>query len=148
MDPAVANGAGTIGAAYRHNYAKFQFGKAGATKLVILVGTSSGNINVGVLSNTGSGSLAKPGAIKREVGSIPCPASGKAEITVASTDIDVADWADLTCDNTTATFLRVAGNNNAQNEGRSCYYTGASLAIPVAVTPTGGISTTYLVRGE
>lgn len=144
----MGGGAGTVGAANRWNFARIINGKRGCTKLVIVVGTSSGNIALAVYGNTGSGRTSAPGTLKRSVASMACPASGKAEITIASTDIELGDWVGIAADNTTATFLRAAGNVNPQNEGRAWYFNGASLAIPDPVVTTGPVSTTYWVMAE
>lgn len=91
-------------------YHRAKGAKAGATGLYVYVGTSSGNISVAVFANNGSATLAaRPsGNRKATSGAVACPAGNDFTFVpfLASTDIAIGDWLALSCDNTTATFLR------------------------------------------
>lgn len=108
------------------------------TGIALTVGTQSGNISVSVYRNTGRGRSAAPGARRATSGSVPCPAPGYAEVALtAGIYVEVGDWIALSCDNTTATFLRGATPfASALTRGRSLY-SDNSHPGPADVTTAG-----------
>lgn len=83
-----------------------------ASKIGFVVGTSSGNVSVGIYRNTGTGTAAVPtGAPVASLGSTACPAGGYAELTLGNTaDVYPGDWLALAVDNATATFFVLTTN--------------------------------------
>lgn len=80
------------------------------SKLGIFVGTSSGNVSVGVYSNTGAGTSARPASRQATSGAVACPATGFQEISLGATvTVAEGDWFALSCDNITTTFYRQLG---------------------------------------
>lgn len=85
-------------------------GAATISKIGLQVATASGNINVGIFRNSGSGRNAVPGTMLTSSGSVACPATGYAEVTLGATvSVTDGDWFALVADNGTATFA-VAAN--------------------------------------
>lgn len=108
MDPRLNTVAAGSTTANRRTYHRVRGASLACSKIALLVGTSSGNISVEVYSNTGTGSSARPtGAPRASSGSVACPASGEAQVALASSvTISEGDWIALWCDNATATFGR------------------------------------------
>jgi hypothetical protein len=81
---------------------------SGGTVGVLLyqVGTQSGNVDVGIYANTGSGESAAPSSSRFTLGTTPCPAAGTISVTVSPALQVTAggDWFALAADNATATF--------------------------------------------
>lgn len=97
------------------------FGKTVTTnKVTIYVGTSSGNISVGVYSSTGTGRSRIPATRKATTGTIACPGTGEQEVTLTTTtDISPGDYIGISADNTTAKFGRIPAPTYAeQGKGR------------------------------
>lgn len=126
--PSVAPPTGAWDTANRAYFRRLYGGKAGATAVRISVGTSSGNISVAVYRNTGTGTAARPGTLLAASGAVPCPSIGGANVSLGATiDVLPGDWVGMTCDNTTAQFVRLF-NGIAQTgvaDGRGGYKGGA-----------------------
>lgn len=120
------------------------------TKIAIVVGTSSGNVCVAVARGTGGQNA--PTTRVATSGSVPCPASGYAEIALTSLVAvsAVTDYLVLAPDNATATFLRAgAGSTFAWSAGLS-YWQASAFPVPAAVAPTpaAGAARAYILVGR
>lgn len=103
---AVTGGVGN-NAASRTNYMRARGMALTISKLAVNIGTSSGNICLAVYSNTGTGTAARPAALKATTGSVVCPAAGEAVVALtAPVLVQPGDWFALAADNATATFAR------------------------------------------
>ncbi len=139
-----ANGTDAV---YQADYAYYQrlvgYGMT-VSALRIYVGTQSGNIDVGVYANAGSGSTAGPGALKASTGSIACPAPGEQSVTLTSTvTIERGDWVAIAVDNTTATFLRSAPTTAVTN-GAAANEAGA-FPLPATASAANGSGTVFWI---
>lgn len=77
-----------------------------AQQIAFIVGTSSGNIDVGIYSETGTRLVSS--------GSTACGASGVQAVDITDTTLTPGVYfVAMNCDNTTATFNRTAGITNA-----------------------------------
>ena len=128
------------------------FGQGLITKIRIGVGVQSGNIDVGVYAGASSQGItnAVPGALKGHSGSVACPASGFADVSLlASTQVNPGDWFALTADNGTATFQMTGPNaTNTFATGLSPYQTPANVVpLPSSVTPNGVAQVVYIMVG-
>ncbi len=106
---AFAYTAGVFGGANRGIFVRTMSGGT-ISKVRIQVGVQSGNISAAAYASTGSGLAAAPiGSPLASSGAIACPAPGKQDVALgASIAIAAGDWLFLSCDNTTATFDRLA----------------------------------------
>ncbi|NUR79681.1 MAG: hypothetical protein HOQ21_04450 [Dermatophilaceae bacterium] len=108
------------------------------SKIGMHVGTSSGNICVGVYANSGAGSSAAPSTRKGTSGSVACPVAGYAEVPLtAPVWCADGDWIALVADNATATFYRggAAGFASSLAKGRTNFQ---STAFPLPATAASG----------
>lgn len=101
-----ASAAINVGSSLNARYTRV-YGGGTITKLRIYVAVQSGNIDVGVYSNSGVGANAIPGARKNAAGSTACPAVGYADIAIASTAVVEGDWIGVAADNVTVTFAQL-----------------------------------------
>lgn len=131
-----------------NNRANYMRSKGGGTitKIGLLVGTSSGNIDVGVYAST----TMAPSTRKGSSGSTPCPASGWAEVALGSSvDVVVGDWLALSIDNVTATF-RAPQSSSATNfdiwRGFVAFQ-NSGFPLPATATPTAGSARAFNLRG-
>lgn len=141
---AEANG---LDAVYQADYAYYQrlvgYGMT-VNALRIYVGTQSGNICVGVYSNSGDGSSAGPGTLKASTGSIACPAPGEQSVTLTSSvTIERGDWVAIAVDNTTATFLRSAPTTAVTN-GTAANQASA-FPLPATASAANGSGTVFWI---
>jgi hypothetical protein len=84
-----------------------------ASKIGVVITTSSGNISVGAYRNSGSGRSAAPGTQLAGTGSIACPAAGYQEIALGTTvDIGPGDWLAVAIDGTTQKMAIQTLSNN------------------------------------
>jgi hypothetical protein len=112
------------------------------TKVALEVTTSSGNISVGVYSNTGVGRSAAPAAQKATSGAVACPAIGVAEVTLtASVRVEPGDWLAISADNSTAAFRSAltAEQTTALGNGL-CYKQATAHPLPATPSSLSGIS--------
>lgn len=112
-----ANGAAALFGASAALYQQLIGYGMSTNQLRIFVGTSSGNISVGLYNNGGqSGSSRLPNTRQATTGAIPCPASGMATVTLTTTVTIGRSWyGALSCDNTSATFQRSAPQSSISN---------------------------------
>jgi hypothetical protein len=97
------------------------------TDLAIYIGTSSGNIDVGVYSTAGTR------AKLYSTGSIACPTGGQWNVVGAlSLAVSAGDQLDLVfaADNATATFGRISGGANGLNQLPSNFFVAPLGAAP------------------
>lgn len=107
-------------------YTRSIMGSQNATNYNIVVGTASGNIDIGIYASTGSGSSAAPsGAPVVHKGSTACPASGSAVVSLGTQTLLVqgTNWGALAVDNTTATFDRVTSQDVSAGAGNNVLQT-------------------------
>lgn len=119
------------------------------SKIGLEVGTASGNISVAIYSNTGAGRSAAPGARIATSGSVSCPASGYAEVSLGgSYPVQPGDWISLAADNTTATFqcafTGVAGSNLPKGVQAK---EDSAFTAPATATPTTEAGPTFILVG-
>jgi hypothetical protein len=98
------------------------------------VGTQSGNICVGVYRASGSGLSAVPGARAATSGSVACPATGDADVSLtASVVVNPGDFLAIQADNTTATFARAGGGvaSGATSLMAGLAYREAAAGLPL-----------------
>jgi len=115
--------------------------------LAVFVGTSSGNIDVGLYN-----CQVEPRVKLFSTGSIACPSAGWQIVGQPNVPIQAGQSIDLVlcCDNITATFARSQGannnivlmpNNNFWNVGggslRTCYSLAAAFPLPVNLSDAG-----------
>lgn len=82
-----------------------------ASKIAVDIGVSSGNICLGVYSNTGAGKNARPGTRKGTTGTVASPGTGRQEIALsAPTSVAIGDWLAIAVDNAT---IRILGESPA-----------------------------------
>lgn len=130
-------------------YAARVFGSGTITKIRIIVGVQSGNICINVFGNTGSGASAQPGTLKGTTGSIACPASGAADVSLTgSVTVADGDWFAITADNNTATFS-VAGSGGVLTifAGESGFAAVNTVPIGSSLTLSSYESKVYLMKG-
>jgi hypothetical protein len=103
------------------------------------VGTSSGNIGVAVYDTTGSGVSAAPGTRVATSGSVACPASGLADVSLGGSVTlgHGTHWFALSCSNTTATFAHIgtipSGWTNGVNAAQATAHPPPATATPGAI---------------
>jgi hypothetical protein len=120
------------------------------SKIGLHVGTSSGNVCVGVYSNnTSGGTAARPAARKATSGSVACPAAGYAEVALTSSVyVQEGDWLAIVADNATATFYRsnAAGFGSSLSLGLS-HFQSTAFPLPSSATPSSGTLFSVLLTG-
>lgn len=137
MDPLSAQNATSPGASGRINYYRV-IGSGTISKIGLEVVTQSGNVCVAAYRGTGTGRSAAPAFQLATSGSVACPASGYAEISLGSSvTLQPGDWLAIAVDNGTATFRGDYSSGIVNNlwAGRSCYQT--SGGFPAPATPSG-----------
>jgi hypothetical protein len=129
VDPRLLRSGGQLAfsSANRAYFMRLNGSKTGATGFRIQVGIGSGNISIGIHSNSGTGASAVPtGTPRATTGAVACPASGPAPLLTISGggtfDAVEGDWIGFSCDNTTATFA------TGINTGQSTMYGGLVMA--------------------
>jgi len=107
------------------------------SKIFLWIGVTSGNICVGVYSNTGAGRAGAPGARIATSGSVAMPAVGYQEISLGgSVTVNPGDWLALSADNVTATFRATIANAEATTnmaKGATCYM-AAGFPLPASAS--------------
>lgn len=115
-------------------------GSGTITKIGLQIQTQAGNICVGVYANSGSGRSSVPGARQATSGSVACPASGYAEVSLGgSVTVNHGDWLALVADDGAASFVITHSNllAGALWAGRSAYQDGA-FPLPATASSTAG----------
>ena len=112
------------------------YGAGTISKIALQIGTSSGNICVGVYSSTGVAYNAVPDARLATSGSVACPSTGWQEVALgASVDVKTGDWLVVAFDNSTATVFGVASpGSGLANHGLSRTQSSA-FPLPSTFTP-------------
>lgn len=112
QDPALlaVNAAQNLDGANNAFYMLAAVGAASVSSIEIYVGTSSGNISVGIFGSTGTLRSRRPNSRRATSGAVACPAAGYASISLGATISVTAgsDWFGLSTDNSTATFRSAA----------------------------------------
>jgi hypothetical protein len=131
----------------------FYFRVAGSgpiSKIATMVSVQSGNISVAVLR--GLPGVNPPTTRLATSGTVACPAAGYAEISLGATVVvdERTDWFAISCDNTTATFVRsgIAGVESAIGAG---FGYRATTQHPIPAAPTGllaSVRTAYVLVGK
>lgn len=99
------------------------------------VGTVSGNVQVGVVRLTRSGTTVNATRVMSS-GVIPCPGPNAARVDCGATELAPGDYAlFLFCDNTTATFHH--GIDNAVINSRFLFSQTISGGVPATVVTVG-----------
>lgn len=136
-DPRYISGSGAPGA-NRCLYLRAT-GSGVISKIAVDIGTSSGNIDVGVYANTGVGRAARPAARKTSSGSVASPGTGYQEIALtASVYVEEGDWLAVSSDNATVTYALTGGNGSSGSmaQGLSHFQTG-TFPLPATAAPSG-----------
>lgn len=147
--PLSADPAADVGAATPNAWGWFlrTLGAGTITKMAVKVGTSSGNIDLGVLAPSGSGRSAVPGTLRGSSGMVACPAAGYAEVNLTgSVAVAAGDFLAVASSDATATIstsLNAYGGNGspAFNLALGRYFVRTSnvaLASNPTVVPTSG----------
>lgn len=147
-DPLFASNSQHVGTATRTWFLRVLFGAGRITKLRVNVGAQSGNICASVYTNTGVGLNALPGTRVATTGSIACPASGNADLTLdATVNVTPGDyWFSLCADNTTATFAQVGTTGSLLPQGRIALQ-DSTLTGPATAAATANGSRTFVILG-
>lgn len=118
--------------------------KGTISKIATSITSPSGNISVGVYSNTGLQINAKPLTQKATSGAIACPAAGMIqEISLGATiTIEAGEWFAMSCDNIDTSMPMVTGGGDIPI--LSAYAWRQSSAHPLPVNAAGGIIATGL----
>lgn len=115
------------------------FGGGTFTKIAMLVTTSSGNIDVGVYGNSGTGHKAAPGTRLGSSGSVVMPAAGWVEVSLTtSTTWEAGDWAAVAIDNGTAVYRATAADASGTWDAGMRAYRNASFPLPTTLPSPGG----------
>ena len=130
-----------MGSANRALYYRILRGNCNMTKFRLFVGTSAGNVDLGIYRGTATAE-SPTGATKQvSTGSIACPGAGSATATIASTNVTwPTDWLAVSADGTTATCL--AGDHSIASTGSDIatglsYYENSAFPLPTSPTTTG-----------
>ncbi len=138
VDPHAAATASSNPGTNAAQYAMFTGFGVTTSSLRIAIGTSSGNISVGVYASTGSGTARVPSTQRATTGAIACPASGTATVALgASITINQHDYAAYSVDNATATFGRSAPISAGVSAGVAASQ-GSAHPLPSTATPSNG----------
>jgi hypothetical protein len=133
------------------SYIRFAAAGYSMSNIVIYVGASSGNTCVAAYTNSGTGLSATPtGGQLATTGSVPTPSIGQSTIALGNACTPkLADWAAVSADNGTATFLKTSNAFSAGLLGVPlAMFSNASFPLPA--TPSGVAANgnlTYLIRG-
>lgn len=152
MPPGFTNGVGAMTSNNDGHYFRSQGGGSHAA-LAIHVGTQNGNVSVAAYTNSGSGRSAAPtGGQLATSGSVACPASGYAEVSLGATvTIRVDDWVGLSASSNTATFGGLAAGTSLTSAIADGSHLLQTTAHPLPATPSSlsGIGgRNYAVIGE
>lgn len=127
-------------AASSTHYVRVQLGRCLASKVGLLVGTQSGNIQVAVYRNSGSGRNAVPNNRVAVSSVVACPAAGYAEVPLdVAVDVVPGDWLALAVDNGTATFGGEPGGMSVLRNP----FTVREAVYPCPTTATAGSLVSY-----
>lgn len=136
VDPRIAGATQNVGAVNRAIYARVTGGGT-ITKIGLLVGTSSGNIDVGVFTSTGVGRSARPNVRLRSSGATACPTAGYAEVSLGgSVVVQSGDWLAIAADNTTATFGAISSPGASDLVAGLLHYQDNGYTLPAAAAVT------------
>ena len=138
-----------MGAANEAGYLRVEDGGT-VSKIGIEVVTQSGNISVGVMSNTGIGRGSNPTTRLATSGDIACPAVGYAEVALDTTvNVNPGDWFVITADNATATFRThlAAPAISAWGNGRQYRQASAHPVPSAAGTLVAQVGRTIIMVG-
>jgi len=106
-------------------------------RIKIRIGTSSGNIDVGIYDRDGNRVVS--------TGSIACPAAGYATITIASTVLNPGIYYfAISCDNNTATFYRV----DISCGSRHSFWQGNAFPLPSKMSISGEAGERYWIEAS
>ena len=141
IDPRmIASSAANVGAANRAIYMRVtgcNVAGVSITKVGFQVGTSSGNVDVGVFANSGSGRSAVAGSRTRNAGSTACPAGGYAEVSLsASATVNPGDWLALAIDNQTATLGNCTFGHVSNIQSGLWGWEASAFTLPSTATPS------------
>jgi hypothetical protein len=136
------------GAANQALYLRNLGGAATISSIWLKVGASSGNVCVGVYA--GGQGRTPPGTRLATSGSIPCPASGEANIPLgASAAVDTTCYFAIVTDNTAATFTSfqagVGGFGLTGFAAGFAYYQSTAFPLPATAAPSGGAGSAGIV---
>lgn len=117
------------------------------SKVGLEVTTQSGNISVGIYSNSGLGRSAVPAARKATSGAVTCPAVGYQEISLgASVTVVPGDWIAISSDNVTAAFRSLLTSElTTQLSSGRCYKQATAHPLPATPASLTAISGRALV---
>lgn len=138
-DPQTVSSVQAVLAASSAYYAKAQGGYRYISSIVIDVAIQSGNIDVGVYSNSAnSGTGAQPVTRLANAGSTACPAAGVATVNLTSSVFvsPNTNWLAFAIDNATATIGRVLGYGLGGMTLRQ-----ASIGVPLPSTASSLVTT-------
>ena len=145
-DPFHPSSAAAALSASRVSYCRIK-GAGTISKILIVVGVQSGNIDVGVYDTVGVGSNARPGNKIASTGSIACPAVGEALVSLtAPVAVRPGYWFAITANNGTITLQRVLGGTYTNAQSFVTVQTG-TFPLPATAAPTGGNGNSYLMVG-
>ena len=100
------------------------------SKIRIYVSVSSGNVAVAVYANSGTGISSVPGGRLGTSGSVACPATGFADVSLGgNVTVSPGDWLALSADGNTATFW---GTSGAGDSTFSTGLQGSNATFPPA----------------
>lgn len=149
FDPRAGTGTSAVTwtLANRAYYTRIE-GSMSLTNFVFVVGTSSGNIDIGIYTNTGAGAAAVPNTKVASKGSTAMPAAGNITMAVGTvnTVVQGQHWLAMSVDNTTAALnqigigapIYVAGLAKSQDAGAFPLSTVGTLTNAGKVIPIVG----------
>ena len=106
------------------------------TKIGLEVTTQSGNISVGIYTNSGQGKAAVPVSLKATSGAVACPAIGYQEISLGgSVAVAPGEWIAISADNTTAAFRSLLTSELTTQLGLGRCFKQVGSAHPLPATP-------------
>jgi hypothetical protein len=136
-DPRITDVLSTVGTTNDCHYNRVYHGGA-ISSIRVSVGTSNGNISVAVYDTDGTGVTAEPNARTATSGSVACPASGLADVSLGATVTvgHASHWFALSANGTTATFRSAAaipaGWHNGINWAQATAHPAPDPAVPAA----------------
>lgn len=122
--------------ANRAYYMRVWGGAQTISKIGLHVGTSSGNVCVGVYRNTGSGRSARPDTRAATSGSVAAPTgTSYSEVSLTgSTTVYPGDWLAFAADNTSVTASSITINNSSMYDG-IVHMQDTAFPLPATATP-------------
>lgn len=125
-------------------------GSGSISKIAIQIGVASGNVAVAVYANSGTGRAAVPSTRRATSGSIACPSSGYAEVSLGATVAveSMADWFAFGADNTTVTAMRGTnfGSSSVLFAG-AAHIQGSGFPPAAPAVPNTGFGWAYHMVG-